>query len=91
MRVFLLRVLLTLTGLSTWKSWNGFGVTTSWPNPKCERQVRRIQFLFALLLPRSYIAEGPCFAQGGVLVVYAWPHDDPNLLSHLAANQEVHQ
>lgn len=88
LRIFWFR-LWHLRGFLTWKSWSGFGVSTDWPNDCWSKQVEKIKDIFQRHLPKDWVTEGPCFANGGVMVMYAWPKDDPYYKKMLAkANQE---
>jgi len=79
MRVVFLRFMLSLSGMLTWPSWSGFGVTTAWPDKKCCKQIERAAWLFERLLPAEYIVVGPTYATGGALVIYCWRKDDPRV------------
>ena len=63
----------------TWDSWSGFGVSMNWPDGNWEEQLRELKQIFQCYLPKDWITQGPCFAAGGVLVMYAWPRSDPNV------------
>jgi len=73
-----LRLVLRLIGFTTWDSWSGFGVNTSWPKPY-QKDVELIKFLFERMLNSDYVLEGPVGAAGGLWVMYVWPKDDPNV------------
>lgn len=74
-RIFWLRFW-HLRGFLTWPSLHGFGVTTSWPNKGWEKEAEKIKDLFQRHLPKDWVTEGPCFAAGGAMVMYAWPKED---------------
>src|SRR3989338_8552890 len=77
-----------LRGFCVWDSWSGFGVTTDWPEKGWEEGVKKINRLFERYLPKDWVVDGPCFASGGVLVMYAWPKDDPHVQKRFA-NQDL--
>lgn len=77
-----------LRGFSVWRSWSGFGVTTNWPNKGWEKEVEKINLLFKHYLPKDWVTDGPCFAAGGVMVMYAWPKEDPHVKQRFA-NQDA--
>lgn len=77
-KIFLLRYFY-LRGFLTWKSWNGFGVSSNWPDTDWETDTRKINGLLLRHLPKDWVINGPCFAAGGVIVMYAWPKDDPHV------------
>lgn len=77
-----------LRGFSIWSSWSGFGVTTNWPNKDWEKEVEKINLLFRRYLPNDWVTDGPCFAAGGAMVMYAWPKDDPYVKQRFA-NQDA--
>jgi hypothetical protein len=73
-----IKKLLDSLGLLTWPSWTGFGVTTSWPDAKCKREVKIIELILTFLPEKDWAFVGPTLAAGGAMVVYAWPKSDPN-------------
>ena len=77
-----------LRSFTTWPSWTGFGVSTNWPNEDWENQVRKINNFFSTYLSEDWVTEGPCFAAGGAVVMYAWPKADPNVQKNFA-NQDM--
>lgn len=77
-KIFLLRYFY-LRGFLTWDSWNGFGVSTNWPDTDWERDIIIINGFLERYLPEDWVINGPCFAAGGVIVMYAWPKDDPHV------------
>lgn len=77
MRVKFILFILSLFGHPTWPSWSGYGVTTSWPNPKCRKEIARILWLMKYLLPDEYFVSDPTFVNAGALVIYVWRKDDP--------------
>lgn len=80
---FKIKQLIRLYGCSVWKSWNGFGVTTNWPNEGWEKGLMRIKKVFEKHLPNNWVSYGPCFAAGGAVVVYAWPKNDKRVQKRL--------
>lgn len=77
-----------LRNFLTWVSWSGFGVTTKWPKHGWEEEIRQIDRIFKRYLPKDWIGVGPFFATGGVLVMYAWPKDDPNIKGILEGDND---
>lgn len=76
MGLFTLKLKLFVHGYGWWPSRSGFGITTSWPDRKCVKEIERIKALFKKHLPDDWISDGPVFASGGCYVMYAWPRSD---------------
>lgn len=87
LRIARIKLVLFLRGYMTWPSWNGFGVNTDWPDGKYARQIEYLRGLFKKYLPDAWIAHGPEFAAGGVLVMYVWPKNDPRVVEFLKGQE----
>ncbi len=68
-----------LRDLDTWKSWSGFGVVLSWPEDGWENEAKNVYRRLQYNLPKSWMIAGPEFAAGGVIVMYAWPRNEPRV------------
>ncbi len=71
-------------GFKTWDSWSGFGVTIKWPSQGWEKEVGKVYYLFSRYLPHDWIIYGPSWAAGGVVVMCAWPKNDPRVQKRFA-------
>ncbi len=94
MRIHFVLCIMYFMRLATWPSWSGYGITTSWPSPKCRKEIKRINWLLNLLLPHDYFATDPMFAAGGALVIYFWRKDDPRAvlqLKQITPYRDIHR
>lgn len=88
MKLIVLRILLFFWRYTVWESWNGWGITTNWPHPQCQRQISRLRAWCRFLLPNTHCLVGPEFAAGGSQVLYIWPKRDPRVERHIAEQGE---